>query len=262
MYVHLPCACIRAVHASGQYIVERGQKWRSLRPNRCEFVTTHLFFKSTLLLPPSVWWPNITLHLSFISCNTALIFTVTLIYLHCKAAPSSLTQVKFSKAMQISHCLVMVSCYWNSCFSLAVVVGSDHSWSHGFQWMTQMIHLTDSICFTYTEARFGKGGLVNHSHPQTAALASSSKRRRRGGEQTNLRTLTTLRWTITWDTTLILSMFSRGRLFLTLTKTEEILQVRESWKNAPAINSAFPHYVHLHLLSRSAARPPPSTGCW
>lgn len=258
MYVHLPCACIRAVHASGQYIVERGQNWRSLRPNRCEFVTTHLFFKSTLLLPSLVWCPIITLHLPFISCNPALIFTVTIIYLHCKAAPFSLTQVKFSKAMQISHCLFMVSCYWNSCSSLAVVVGSDHSWSHGFQWMTHMIHLTDSICFTYTEGRFGKGGLVNHSHPQTATLASSSKRRRRGGADKpkdldhtsmdhNLRNY--------FDLIYVLER-------ATLPDSHQDGGDPASERKLKAISSAFPLYVHLHLPSRSAARPPPSTGCW
>lgn len=153
--------------------------------------------------------------------------------------------MSYSKAMQISHCLVMVSCYWNSWFSLAVVVGSDHSWSHGFQWMTQMIHLTDSICFTYTEARFGKGGLVNHPHPQTKE--NKPKDLDHTSMDHNLRNYFNL-----------IYVLERA----TLTKTEEILQVRESWKNAPAINSAFPRYAHLHVLSRSAARPPPSTGCW
>lgn len=78
MHVHWPCACIRAVHASGQFIVERGQKWRSLPPNRCEFVITHLFLCSQ----PS--FPHISIQIFFSlvrrpsSMLRSLLFTVIL----------------------------------------------------------------------------------------------------------------------------------------------------------------------------------------
>lgn len=88
-----PCTCIcpaRGMHASGQFIVERGQKWRSLPPNRCEFVMTQL--------PQFV---------SSIYCSH--IYTTALIYLHCIIF--CLTRARFSKAMQVWHCLVMLSCY-------------------------------------------------------------------------------------------------------------------------------------------------------
>lgn len=88
-----PCTCIcpaRGMHASGQFIVERGQKWRSLPPNRCEFVITQV--------PQFV---------SSIYCSH--IYTTALIYLHCIIF--CLTQPRCGKAMQVWHCLVMLSCY-------------------------------------------------------------------------------------------------------------------------------------------------------
>lgn len=121
--------------------------------------------------------------------------------------------------MQTWHCLVMLHskfCYCNFLLFLTVLVGSDHNWSHSFQWMHHMAQLTHSVCFPCTEGRFGKGGLVNQLHPTTHHI--SFLQRRKGEGEWRQRTLTILGWTVTWG------VFLRGCPFVTLTQAEETLK--------------------------------------
>lgn len=95
----------------------------------------------------------------------------------------SVCQVRFIKAMQICYCHIMLrflSCYCHFLLFLAVLVGTDHNWSHGFQWMPQAVHLTYSICFPCTGGRFGKGGLVNHLQPTTDRIGLLQRRKENG----------------------------------------------------------------------------------
>lgn len=186
MHVHWSRACIRAVHASGQFIAERGQKWRSPPPNRCEFVITHLLLCTQPASPSRFfsmvrWLNSMVPYLLYFCTPLLIVFTFPCIALlhHFH----SLSRLKFITAMQICHCHIVLRflfCYCHFLLFLAVLVGTDHSWSHGFQWMPQAVHLTYSNCFSCTEGRFGKGGLVNHLQPTTNRIGLLQRRKENG----------------------------------------------------------------------------------
>lgn len=161
--------------------------------------------------------------------------------------------LKSSSVKQCRCDIVLLCCVLSpviviSYFFLTVLVGSDHNWSHGFQWMHQMAQLTHSVCFPCTEGRFGKDGLVNQLHPTTHHISFLQRRKGKGGVQAkdldytsmdhNLRYYFNLIWVPLKRVSHCNSHPGRGDA-----ETERKL------RDSPLVNSTFPHMLFSFTTS-------------